>query len=691
MTSPHTPPLLTAALLALCGIHAAHGATAAPALPLATSAPVQDVQAVQEVQAEQDPRREEAVEALRRGDMSTARRLVNALFVDDRERTARQRLEAGEGLAALDAIDEALELDLVGRERKAAMLMLRGRAAFAAASASPRYASLFEEALETFELAAEQGAGVSAALRASRAARMLNLNQQALDDARAAVNWIDAVPGRSSRLDVDQPFARTWGEAAFSRYVEHRQASDGAPGSLQLRTSLFSETRRAIERSIGESPTDPWGYEQLSNLFLWEQRGPEALQTMRTALAILPENERIHTAFVRQLGDLTQAQATAAGADPAAALQARFDAILGAYTTFRERHPENALGFWYSAFETFYLALGQFETSADVSGAGATGFREAERLFEACRDREPGFTDACIDYEILCRTALGWCLYQLEEDEDAEAMFFSTEDLRPLGSEAARRGRVAGLDLVLSGADGSKRLPSALAGLDFLVRRATSDPTSLEGLERGARLADRMFSARPKNPNLANNVGFVNRDAAVLREMDATARFARAESDDERAAAAASRARAQELIERSWAAYCIAAAMTPNDVRVVNDTGLIMTYYLRTDAEAAERYLLDAVADGTVQIQDEMGDRERFDLNEAWGDAHQNMGILEMTLRGNPQPARDWFVRALDIGPPSREWLRTEVLPRLDEWIETGVRPASLDEIEARTIWAHRP
>ena len=688
MTFLHTPSLPVAALIAAGAAAAALDVSAAPALqPAGLPAP-------QDHREAQDPRLEEAVEALRRGDMGAARRLVNELFVDEREQTARQRLEAGEGLAALDAIDQALELDLVGRQRKAAMLMVRGRAAFAAASASSRYASLFEEALETFELAAEQGAGVSAALRASRAARMLGLNQQALDDARAAVNWIDAVPGRSTGLDVDQPFARTWGEAAFSRYVEHRQASDGAPGSLRLRTSLFNETRRAIERSIGESPTAPWGYEQLSNLFLWEQRGPEALQTTRTALAILPDNEGIHTAFVRQLGDLAQAEAKAAGADPAAALQARFDATLGAYASFRERHPENALGFWYGAFETFELALSQFETSTEVSGTGAAGFREAERLFEACREREPGFTDACIDYEILCRTALGWCLYQLEEDEDAEGMFFSAEDLRPLGSEASRRGRAAGLDLYLSGADGSKRLPSALAGLDFLVRRATSDPTSLEGLERGARLADRMFSARPKNPNLANNVGFVNRDAAVLREMDATARFARAGSDDERAAAAASRARAQELIERSWSAYCIAAAMTPDDVRVVNDTGLIMTYYLRTDADAAERYLLDAVADGAVQVQydlAEMGERERFDLNEAWGDAHQNMGILEMTLRDNPRPAREWFVKALEIGPPSREWLRTEVLPKLDEWIKTGVRPASLDEIEARTIWAHRP
>ncbi len=683
MTSPQTPSLLAAALLALgaASPSIAHPAASPAASPTAPALLPQ---------SEQDPRLDEAVDALRRGDMTTARRLVDAMFVDERERTALRLLQEGDGLGALDAIDQALELDLVGRERRAAMLMVRGRAAFAAASASTRYASLFEEALETFERAAKEGAGVSAALRASRAARMLNLNQQALDDARAAVNWIDAVPGRSAGLDVDQPFARTWGEAAFSRYVEYRQAADGTPGSLQTRANLFNETRRAIERSIGESPTSPWGYEQLSNLFLWEQRGPEALQTLRTALAILPDNEGIHTAFVRQLGDISQAQASAAGADAAAALQARYDAILGAYATFRERHPENALGFWYSAFETFYQALDRFESGAD-GGYDVAGFGEAERLFEACRTREPGFTDACVDYEILCRTAAGWCLYQLERDADAEAMFFSAEDLRPLGSEAARRGRAAGLDLFLSGANGSKRLPSALAGLDFLVRRATADPTSLVGLERGARLADRMFSARPENPNLANNVGFVNRDAAVLREMDASARFARAESDEDRAAAAASRARAQELIERSWAAYCIAAAMTPDDVRVVNDTGLIMTYYLRTDAEAAERYLLDAVADGTVQIQADMDEKARYALNEAWGDAHQNMGILEMTLRDNPAPARDWFVKALEIGPPSREWLRTEVLPRLDEWIETGVRPASLDEIEARTIWAHRP
>ena len=686
--SAHAP--IGSLLLAVCAAAPAAAAHVLPSAPVA-AAPAPTAAPQEAEQQQDDPRVQEAVEALRRGDMSAARRIVDRLFVDERERSARRLLEEGNALGALDAIDEALELDLVDRERRADMLMVRGRAAFAAASASTRYASLFEEALETFERAAREGAGVSAALRASRAARMLSLHQEALDLARAAVAWIDAGPGRSQGLDVDQPFARTWGEAAFGRYVAHRQSADGAPGSMALRSSLFDETRRALERAIGESPTDPWAFQQLSNLFLWEQRAPEALQTIRTALALLPDDEGLHTTFVRQLGDLTQAEATAAGADPAAALQARYDAILGAYAAFRERHPENPLGFWYSGFESFYRALDRFETAADGAGFDAQAFRDAERLFETCRSLEPRFTDACVDYEILCRTAAGWCHYQLEQDDEAERVFFSAEHLRPLGSQASRAGRAAGLDMYLTGANGGKRLPSALAGLDFLVRRATADPTDLAGLERGAGLADRMFDARPENPNLANNVGFVNRDAAVLREMEASARFARAESDADREAAAASRARALELIERSWAGYVLAAAMTPDDVRVVNDTGLIMTYYLRTDADEAERYLLDAVADGAVQIQEEMGEQERYDLAEAWGDAHQNMGILEMTMRGNPAPAREWFVKALEIGPPSREWLRTDVLPLLDRWIEEGARPAALDEIEARTVWAHRP
>ena len=49
-------------------------------------------------------------------------------------------------------------------------------------------------------------------------------------------------------------------------------------------------------------------------------------------------------------------------------------------------------------------------------------------------------------------------------------------------------------------------------------------------------------------------------------------------------------------------------------------TGSILAGQVATSAAAGR-----AVADGAVQIQEEMGDKERYALNEAWGDAHQNI------------------------------------------------------------------
>ena len=60
--------------------------------------------------------------------------------------------------------------------------------------------------------------------------------------------------------------------------------------------------------------------------------------------------------------------------------------------------------------------------------------------------------------------------------------------------------------------------------------------------------------------------------------------------------------RARELMRRSYGAYEEATRLAPTDVRIINDAGLIMTYYLRDDVEAAERYLIKAVALGAEQL-----------------------------------------------------------------------------------------
>jgi len=630
---------------------------------------------------------DDAIEALRRGDFGEARRIVDALFVDDRERSARTLLGEGRPMESMAAIDQALELDSVDRDRRARLLVLRGRAAFAAAASDVSLASLYEEALGNFEEAARNGAGVAAALRASRAARMVGDGVRALELARASVAWIDGAEGRAKGLEIDQSFARTWSEAAFGEYLGRRQSGDESDEAVAERDALFEETQRAIERSIGEDPTDTWGYGQLANLFLWEGRGADALRALETALAIRPDDEGTHTAFARLLGDQAQAAAEAAGGDAAAATEARHDAVIASYAAFREAHPENAYGYWYGGFEAFDRALWKFESAGSPAEFDPSGFVAAEELFRGCRERAPAFVDVCTDYEILCRTGAGWALYRTENDDGAVNAFFSTEELRAQDSESASRGRAAGLDMALGG-----RLPSALAGVDFVIRRCMSDPTDVDGLDRATVLADRMFAARPANANLANNAGFVNRDAAVLWDNDATRRFRNAENDEERAAAQASRDRAQTLIEASWAAYQVAARLLPDDVRVVNDAGLVMAYYIRTDPEAAEVYFLDAVKDGAVQLADEsMPEDERDALEEAWGDAHQNLGIIEMTIRHDPAKARQWFIKSLEIGPASRNWLKTDVLPLLDSWIETGKRPEALAGVEARTVWVHNP
>ena len=632
----------------------------------------------------------EAVKALEAGDYAAAKAIVDRLLIQDRmAQTLALRLW-GEPMKALAAADEALAVASLTRADRAKLLESRGRAAFAAAASDIKYASLYEEAFANFEEAAKTGAGVSAAFRASRAARMIGDSATALDLARAGARWIDAGEGRDAGLDLDQPYTQTLAEAAFSGYLA---APKGTPEEVAARAALFNETRSSLEQTIGASPTDSWAYLQLSNLHLWEGQRAESLQALESALSVQPSDEAVHTAFVKALGDHTEAVAREGGADDADALTARFDAIIGRYEEFRNGHPFNPLGYWYGGFEQFYGALRAFE-----SGEGdAASFTETEALFRRCRELNAGYENACIDYEVLCRVGNGWCEYQDEQNEAAIAMFLTAEDLRPL-DVATAAGLVGGMDMRLTRGDGSDRLPSALAGMDFVTRRFIADPNDVEALTRAAGIGDMMFALRPKNPNLANNAGFLNRDAAVLWEARAAQLFGadanlptKPGAKDNESAAQEARNRGEELMQRSWAAYQVAAGLLPDDVRVVNDAGLVMAYYLRTDIEAAERYFLDAIKDGEPQLASEdLTDDAREALVEAWGDAHQNMGILEMTLRQRPAEAKTWFIKALEIGPASRNWLQN-VLPDLDTWNETGERPVGIDTVEARSVWVHNP
>ena len=155
-------------------------------------------------------------------------------------------------------------------------------------------------------------------------------------------------------------------------------------------------------------------------------------------------------------------------------------------------------------------------------------------------------------------------------------------------------------------------------------------------------------------------------------------------------------------MERSFESYEEASSILTEDVRVINDTGLVMAYYLRTDPELAERYFLRAVELGTAQLaaDDELPEGhprkleelERYRLNEAWGDAHQNLALLELTIRRRGEEAATWLEKSLEIGPPSRDPLRVilDVCKAMAEGEDVDLSRAAGGLVNG-LVWLHNP
>jgi hypothetical protein len=104
------------------------------------------------------------------------------------------------------------------------------------------------------------------------------------------------------------------------------------------------------------------------------------------------------------------------------------------------------------------------------------------------------------------------------------------------------------------------------------------------------------------------------------------------------------------MMRRSADAYRKASALAPDDVRIKNDTALILMYYLHTEIDSAKAMLLRCIELGAEQIQDETLDADAtFNLKSAWGDAHQNLGVLAFIYENDEPAALSWFEKSIAI------------------------------------------
>lgn len=628
-----------------------------------------------------DERTAAAIEAVREGELAKARELLADVLIDEALIRARDLLAAGQPRDALVPLDEALELD----EERSDAWFLRGKAALATAPTDSQPAFFYKDAQENLERAVRLGYGPEAHLAASRAAYM-NLDfVRALELARTGRARIIAA---DSPVQLDQPAEKTWAEAAYRVYIAEKQAA-GEDGSEAARAA-FTETQNALELLLGRTPEDPWVWTRLAELYQWERDSSAARRALESGLSFSPLDESLHQRFTNAVRD-----------------EGGRAAVIDAYSERVDASPDSPLEIWYLAVEKTYAALDSLQ-EADASAT----FEEAEALFQRCRRLQPGYADACVSYELICRDGVGWCRYYNDDLDGAVAAFRSMEELKQGGLEWELK------DYLFSGA----------RGLEFVASRYAPDEGDGEKQTKAAEIYDFLFAYRPTDSAWANNAGFFNRNAAIALEAVAAQSLRAAEeatdSDESRRLTSEGqqqRARAQQKMEASYAAYVAASEMVPDDVRVVNDTGLIMTYYLRTDIEAAERYLYSAVEKGAEQlpVMRERVERERaafteleaggtepgelelarteienleqefLDLTEAWGDAHQNLGVLYQTITDEPARAKRWYAKSVEIGPYPRPFITESLIPACDR--AAAGEPSGLSRLGTSFVWAHNP
>ena len=654
-------PSICVCLLALttaaCQSHAPGGAGTTPTAPREAVVRGEAIEA-----SVANPKVTGVLDATQTGDYERAHELLGEMIIGDCIARAQALLAAGDPREALMPLDRALELD----SRNGEALFLRGRASYETARVASQPGFFYQDASTSFEAAFLNGYGAEALFAASRAARRVPDPERALELARRGARRVEAMQERPT---LAEPIERTWAQAAFDVYLERKRA--------ELDTSeSFAETEDQFQKLLGRTPEDPWVYTQLADLYGWEERKDESLAMLESALALAPEEETLHNRVVLLMRELDGREA-----------------VIEFYGRFQQDHPGVALGHWYSGMDRFYFALEEYEAGANP----CADFQEAEAEFARCRELESVYEQACRGWEVMAHTALGWCLLRSEDLQGAKEAFLSIEDLLEGGPA-----------MTLLDRDGEgnfyDRLQSGLAGLSFVTAGylERSDNTGRmdgdrESLLNAAAIADYLHAYQPDDADTANNAGFLNRDAAVaLERASRVSRHAAAqETDLQKKGELESDAdrklvRAQELMERSYAAYQRAAELAPDDVRIVNDAGLVMAYYLRDDVEAAARYFHQAIAAGELQLEG-LEITGETDVQEAFGDAHQNLGVIYLTSKNNPATAKEWFQKSVALGPPTRAWIGERIVPMCERLANGGELSEDDRELLDGMVWLHNP
>ena len=357
-------------------------------------------------------------------------------------------------------------------------------------------------------------------------------------------------------------------------------------GTLQQALTAASRFVAARSEFPGEATT------RLADIQKWLGQDAEVMRELESGLRNAPQETAIHDAYIdwmRQRGEL--------------------DALVGSYGQFVRENPSTPILRWHQG-RAIYARADRLRQDGNFQGALAA-YATCDRTFQEYLGMSPAHADATNQWRALCHLAMSRTAVELGDLAGAQGHLRTAAELSP-ATTAYQDGQPQLVD----------SFGGHYTGAVFAIHRALSESAE-RALEKTLAFNEQVLQQQP------DRWGFVYNNAALAaRDLG----VAVAQAGDE--------AKAKELWERSYRHYEKAVELAPDDARIVNDCGLMLSYHLNRDLGRARQLFDRAIELGQAQLatlplpeavelnEREALQRERERLEEAVGDAYQNIAVM---------------------------------------------------------------
>lgn len=379
------------------------------------------------------------------------------------------------------------------------------------------------------------------------------------------------------------------GRCDLKRLVALREAekASGTPdrrGVVPVGSEAQSYAMRAAEAFHAarvEFPGD--ATIQLKLVHEWLDQPNEALKVIEHGLRQAPAETVIHDAYIEWMRDRGQ-----------------FDALLGGYARLVRENPSTPVLRWHQA-RAVYSHADKLRHEGNFQGALAA-YGKCDGIFGEYVAMVPAHRDTGNQWRALCALSMARTACDMGDLASAERHLLQGIDVSPLTTKYED-----GKPVLVDG------FGNHFAGAAFAIHKALTE-TGDDALARTLAFNERVLQRCP------DQWGFLYNNAA-LAARDLGVRKAQAGED----------AAAMELWERAYRWYEKATVLSPDDARIVNDTGLMLIYHLDRDFDRARQLFERAIELGKEQLAalpQSAPVRDRELLEESVGDAWQNLAVL---------------------------------------------------------------